>query len=83
MRAARQLWANLMKKLGAKSSKSMRLRCHCQTSGWSLTAQVKQRREVLAKWAEIDGERARYTHTFMEETSPLKLCLFVSTGPLQ
>ena len=49
MRAARQLWANLMKKLGAKSSKSMRLRCHCQTSGWSLTAQVKQRREVLAK----------------------------------
>ena len=40
MRAARQLWAYLMKKLGAKSLKSMRLRCHSQTSGWSLTAQV-------------------------------------------
>jgi len=40
MRAARKLWAYLMKKLGAKSLKSMRLRCHSQTSGWSLTAQV-------------------------------------------
>lgn len=41
MRAARRLWANLMKdKMGAKESKSMMLRCHSQTSGWSLTAQV-------------------------------------------
>jgi len=40
MRAGRKLWAYLMKKLGAKSLKSMRLRCHSQTSGWSLTAQV-------------------------------------------
>jgi methylmalonyl-CoA mutase len=39
MRAARALWAKLMKELGAKSSKSMSLRAHCQTSGWSLTAQ--------------------------------------------
>jgi methylmalonyl-CoA mutase len=39
MRAARALWAKLMKDLGAKSSKSMSLRAHCQTSGWSLTAQ--------------------------------------------
>jgi methylmalonyl-CoA mutase len=39
MRAARALWARLMKDLGAKSSKSMSLRAHCQTSGWSLTAQ--------------------------------------------
>jgi methylmalonyl-CoA mutase len=39
MRAARALWARLMKELGAKSAKSMSLRAHCQTSGWSLTAQ--------------------------------------------
>ena len=41
MRAARRLWADLMKdKMGAKDPKSMMLRCHSQTSGWSLTAQV-------------------------------------------
>ncbi len=41
MRAARRLWAHLMKeKMGAKNPKSMILRCHSQTSGWSLTAQV-------------------------------------------
>ena len=41
MRAARRLWAHLMKeKLGAKKPKSMVLRCHSQTSGWSLTEQV-------------------------------------------
>ncbi len=41
MRAARRLWAHLMKeKLGAKAPKSMLLRAHCQTSGWSLTEQV-------------------------------------------
>jgi methylmalonyl-CoA mutase len=39
MRAARALWAKLMKELGAKSPRSMSLRAHCQTSGWSLTAQ--------------------------------------------
>ena len=39
MRAARALWARLMKDVGAKSPKSMSLRTHCQTSGWSLTAQ--------------------------------------------
>ncbi len=39
MRAGRALWARLMKAEGAKSEKSMSLRAHCQTSGWSLTAQ--------------------------------------------
>ena len=42
MRAARRLWAHMMKeKLGAKNPKSMVLRCHSQTSGWSLTEQVR------------------------------------------
>ena len=41
MRAARRLWADLMRdKMGAKNPKSMLLRCHSQTSGWSLTEQV-------------------------------------------
>ena len=39
LRAARLLWARLLHDLGAKSPKSMALRTHCQTSGWSLTAQ--------------------------------------------
>ncbi len=39
MRAARVLWAKLMRGLGAKSPKSLALRTHSQTSGWSLTEQ--------------------------------------------
>ncbi|MEQ9330545.1 methylmalonyl-CoA mutase [Thalassobaculum sp.] len=39
MRAARLLWAKLVKGFGAESAKSLSLRTHCQTSGWSLTAQ--------------------------------------------
>ena len=39
MRAARLLWAKIVKSLGAKNPKSMALRTHSQTSGWSLTEQ--------------------------------------------
>ena len=39
LRAARLLWAELMSKFNPKSDKSLALRTHCQTSGWSLTAQ--------------------------------------------
>ncbi|MCQ2068872.1 MAG: methylmalonyl-CoA mutase [Bacteroidaceae bacterium] len=39
MRAARLLWAKITKNFGAKNPKSMALRTHCQTSGWSLTEQ--------------------------------------------
>jgi methylmalonyl-CoA mutase len=39
MRAARVLWAKLVKGFGAKDPKSLALRTHSQTSGWSLTAQ--------------------------------------------
>jgi methylmalonyl-CoA mutase len=39
LRAARMLWATLMRGQGAKNPKSMMLRTHCQTSGWSLAAQ--------------------------------------------
>ena len=39
MRAARMIWAKLVKQFNPKSSKSMALRTHSQTSGWSLTEQ--------------------------------------------
>jgi methylmalonyl-CoA mutase len=39
MRAARMLWAKIVKQFHPKSDKSMALRTHCQTSGWSLTEQ--------------------------------------------
>ena len=39
MRAARVLWAKILKQFGAKNPKSMALRTHSQTSGWSLTEQ--------------------------------------------
>ncbi|HDL16595.1 MAG TPA: methylmalonyl-CoA mutase, partial [Rhizobiales bacterium] len=39
MRAARALWAKLMNEFNPKDPRSLSLRTHCQTSGWSLTAQ--------------------------------------------
>lgn len=39
MRAARMLWAKLIKSFNPSNPKSMALRTHCQTSGWSLTRQ--------------------------------------------
>ena len=39
MRAARMLWARIVKQFDPKNPKSLALRTHCQTSGWSLTEQ--------------------------------------------
>jgi methylmalonyl-CoA mutase len=39
LRAGRLLWARLVREAGATTDKSLSLRTHCQTSGWSLTAQ--------------------------------------------
>jgi methylmalonyl-CoA mutase len=39
LRAARLIWANLMKPFAPQDARSLSLRTHCQTSGWSLTAQ--------------------------------------------
>ena len=39
MRAARMLWARIVKQFNPENPKSMALRTHCQTSGWSLTEQ--------------------------------------------
>ena len=39
MRAARMIWTKLIQEFNPKNNKSLTLRTHCQTSGWSLTAQ--------------------------------------------
>ncbi len=39
MRAARVLWSQIVSRFNPKNPKSMTLRTHCQTSGWSLTEQ--------------------------------------------
>lgn len=70
LRAARVLWANLMKKMGAKSEKSLLLRTHCQTSGYSLTAQDPYnniiRTTVEAMAAVMGGTQSLHTNSFDE-----------------
>ena len=59
MRAARMIWAEEMKALGAENPKSTMLRTHCQTSGWSLTAQDvfnNVARTTLEAMAAADGQ---------------------------
>lgn len=47
LRAGRKLWATLIKEnFQPKNTKSLLLRTHCQTSGWSLTEQVSIRENV-------------------------------------
>ena len=70
MRAARVLWAELMKELGAKSSKSLALRTHTQTSGWSLTAQDPwnnvARTAIEAMSATFGGTQSLHTNSLDE-----------------
>ena len=70
MRAARLLWARIMKGFGPKNPKSLMLRTHCQTSGWSLTEQdpynniVRTAIEALA--AVFGGTQSLHTNSFDE-----------------
>ena len=70
MRAARLLWARIMKGFGAKSAKSLMLRTHCQTSGWSLTEQDPYnnivRTTVEAMAAVFGGTQSLHTNSFDE-----------------
>lgn len=71
LRAARRLWAHLVEKhFQAKSPKSKTLRCHCQTSGWSLTAQDPYnniiRTTVEALSAVFGGTQSLHTNSFDE-----------------
>jgi methylmalonyl-CoA mutase len=70
MRAARLLWARIMNGFNAKSPKSLMLRTHCQTSGWSLTEQDPYnnvvRTTVEAMAAVFGGTQSLHTNSFDE-----------------
>jgi methylmalonyl-CoA mutase len=70
MRAARLLWTRIMKGFGAKNPKSLMLRTHCQTSGWSLTEQDPYnnivRTTVEAMAAVFGGTQSLHTNSFDE-----------------
>jgi len=73
LRAARLLWWRIMKTFGPKNPKSLMLRTHCQTSGWSLTEQdpynniVRTAIEALA--AVFGGTQSLHTNSFDEAIS--------------
>lgn len=70
LRAARQLWAGIMRDLGAKDPRSLMLRTHCQTSGVSLTEQdpynnvVRTAFEAMA--SVLGGTQSLHTNAFDE-----------------
>jgi methylmalonyl-CoA mutase len=70
MRAARLLWWRIMKEFKAKKQKSLMLRTHCQTSGWSLTEQDPYnnivRTTVEAMAAVFGGTQSLHTNSFDE-----------------
>jgi len=70
MRAGRLLWAKMLKEVGAKDAKSLALRTHCQTSGWSLTAQDPfnniARTTVEALAAVLGGTQSLHTNSLDE-----------------
>jgi len=70
LRAARLLWWRIMKGFGAKNPKSLMLRTHCQTSGWSLTEQDPYnnivRTTIEAMAAVFGGTQSLHTNSFDE-----------------
>ena len=70
MRAGRLLWAKLVKAYAPKSDKSLMLRTHCQTSGWSLTEQDPfnnvARTCIEALAAVFGGTQSLHTNSFDE-----------------
>jgi len=70
MRAARMLWAKLVKQFNPKNEKSLTLRTHCQTSGWSLTEQDPfnnvARTTIEAAAAAFGGTQSLHTNALDE-----------------
>ena len=70
MRAGRMLWAKLVKQFDPKNEKSLVLRAHCQTSGWSLTAQDPfnnvARTNIEAMAAVFGGTQSLHTNALDE-----------------
>jgi methylmalonyl-CoA mutase len=70
MRAGRMLWAKLLKQFSPKDEKSLALRTHCQTSGWSLTEQDPfnnvARTTIEAAAAAFGGTQSLHTNALDE-----------------
>ena len=70
MRAARMIWAKIVQQFNPKSAKSLALRTHCQTSGWSLTEQDPYnnvaRTCVEAMAAALGGTQSLHTNALDE-----------------
>ena len=70
MRAARMLWAKMVKEFNPKNPKSLVLRTHCQTSGWSLTEQDPfnnvARTAIEAMAAAFGGTQSLHTNALDE-----------------
>ena len=75
LRAARLLWAKLVKQFDPTSDKSLSLRTHCQTSGWSLTAQdatTTSCARASRRWRRRRGTPSRCTPTRSTRRSPCR-----------
>lgn len=70
LRAARMLWAKIVKQFNPKNQKSLTLRTHCQTSGWSLTEQDPfnnvARTAIEAMAAAFGGTQSLHTNALDE-----------------
>src|SRR5271169_58391 len=76
MRAARMLWAKLVKTFNPKDPKSLALRTHSQTSGWSLTAQAPYNNIVRTC---VEALAAAFGHTQSLHTNALDEALALPT----
>jgi methylmalonyl-CoA mutase len=76
LRAARLLWAKLMKQFNPQDARSLSLRTHCQTSGWSLTAQDVFNNAVRTM---VEAMAATQGHTQSLHTNALDEALALPT----
>src|SRR5574337_831945 len=76
VRAARRLWARIVKVFGAQAYRSLPLRAHCQASGWSLTAQDPFNNIVRTQ---IEAMAATQGHTQSLHTNALDEALALPT----
>ncbi|WP_455749533.1 methylmalonyl-CoA mutase [Micromonospora zamorensis] len=76
LRAGRLLWARLLRDAGATDPKSLSLRTHCQTSGWSLTAQDPYNNVVRTC---VEAMAATQGHTQSLHTNALDEALALPT----
>jgi len=76
LRAARMIWARIVSDFGAKKTKSLALRTHCQTSGWSLTAQDPFNNVVRTS---VEAMAAAMGHTQSLHTNSLDEALALPT----